>query len=324
MMFIYIFLEDTMKKIVALFVAFAISVMAVSCGGYGMGPATETTTGTIAPPDATSVTTSPTVPDITPAEPYVDIDFSAGTITDVKGKVSLEIKTWGGASPAKVKETYVSFGGTSKLLPVLSINNTGTWAKGVFNDIANADEMNEFVKESGGFTVEVFYLDNSTTGQNRGIVCCTESIGGDARRSGWGVAETAEGSPYFITGHTGQNAYSSVEAMKASATDFIHVVAVHNADTQRNSIYVDGKLVSSKPAAGVFTAANKKEAMEGFDMGNVFYIGADPTAMESKRDKDGCDFPSNDLLVLDVKLYNKALSEAEVSAAFANAVKVFE
>jgi hypothetical protein len=220
-----------------------------------------------------------------------------------------------------VETVSVDFCGYNKTLPALRIKNTGTWIKAVFSDIKSAAELDAFVEESGGFTVEAFYMDNSSTGANRAIVCCTESIGGDARRSGWGIAENTDGKPYFITGHTSENAYSSVYANAAPAEEAIHVVAVYNAETLRNAIYINGELVSSDNAAGKFTAADKTEVYEGFNMGNVFYIGADPSASAGR--KEHCDFPSSDLTVIDVKLYSKALTSGEVKAAYNSALELF-
>ena len=57
-------------------------------------------------------------------------------------------------------------------------------------------------------------------------------------------------------------------------------------------------------------------------MATAFYIGADPSSAEGKPEK--CDFPSNDLTVLDVKFYACALTEAEVKAAFLKSASVFE
>ena len=305
-----------MKRIVALLVLTAMSAMLFACGNTA---ATSTTYGTV----SSSTTAKPfDVPVADPIEPYADIDFSDGTVTEKNGVISLEIKTNGGAQAAAVKEMPVKFAGKEKALPVLCIKNTGTWVKGVFSELENSAEFDAFVAENGGFSIEVFYLDNSTTGANRGIVCATESLGDDAKRSGWGSAESASGAPYFITGHSAENEYSSVYAAAASAEEFVHVVGVYNAETKRNAIYVNGTLVSSDSAAGAFTSANKTEAYEGFNMANVFYIGADPAASAGKADK--CDFPTNDLMVLDVKFYSCSLSEAEVKAVFAESAKIFD
>lgn len=254
-------------------------------------------------------------------KPYADIDFSDGEITEKNGVITLEIKTNGEASAATVEELPVKFMGKEKALPVLRVKNTGTWVKGVFSELENSAEFDAFVAQNGGFSIEVFYLDNSVTGANRGIVCSTESIGGNSKRSGWGIAESAAGAPYFITGHMAENEYSSVHAPEASAEELVHVVGVFNSETKRNAIYVNGTLVSSDSAAGNFTSADKTEVYENFNMGNVFYIGADPSATPGKTEK--CDFPANDLIVADVKFYSCALTENEVKVIFAKSAEAF-
>ena len=100
------------------------------------------------------------------------------------------------------------------------------------------------------------------------------------------------------------------------------MVGVYNAITKRNAIYVNGSLVSSDSAAGDFTSANKTDVYGGFNMANAFYIGADPSATPNKAEQ--CDFPSNNLTVIDVKFYMGALSGAEVSAVFAESAKLFD
>ena len=300
-----------MKKHLALLLAVIMLITLCACGDTGD---TDTTVSTQSTEGLTTTVKPGTVPEKPVPESYADIDFALGSVTDIKGKIALEIKTNGIAAPAVVEEVTASFGNAAKVLPALRIKNVGTWVKGVFSDFADGAEMNAFVEGSGGFSIEVFYLDNSTTGANRGIVCSTESISGDGKRSGWGIAENADGAPYFITGHVAENVYSSVYGTKASETELVHVVAVYNAKTMRNSIYMNGVLVSSNNSAGKFTSANKTEAYEGFDMGNVFYIGADPSSSPNKKEK--CDFPSNDLTVLDVKFYACALTGEEVDTVF--------
>jgi hypothetical protein len=309
------FLEIEMKRAVALLIVMAMSAMLFACGGSGTGNTVSTTVGTCATTD------KPSIP-ATPVEPYADIDFAENTVTEKNGVISLEIKTAGEAFAASVKDVTLTFGGSTKTLPALRIDNVGTWVKGVFNEFENGAAFDAFVVGAGGISIEVFYLDNSTTGYTRGIVCATESIGGDGKRSGFGIAETAGGEPYFVTGHLDENVYSTVTANKASETEPVHVIAVYDAVNVRNSIYVNGALASSDRAAGPFTSANKTEVYEGFDMGNVFYIGADPSATRGKAEQS--DFPSNDLTVIDVKFYNRALSAEEAAAVYNAAVEIFK
>ena len=308
------YLEGEMKKAVALLIIMAMSAVLFACGGSGAGGSVPTTSGT------TSTSEKPVAP-AAPVEPYADIDFAENSVTEKNGVISLEIKTNGEASAAAVKDVTLTFGGSTKTLSALRIENAGTWVKGVFDEFEDGAAFDVFVANAGGISIEVFYLDNSTTGRARGIVCSTESVGGDGKRSGFGIAETAGGEPYFVTGHILENEYSAVTANKASETEPVHILAVYEAVNLRNSIYVNGTLVSSDRAAGTFTSANKTEAYEGFNMGNVFYIGADPSSTPDKPEK--CDFPANDLTVIDVKFYGKALSAEEAKTVYAAAAEIF-
>ena len=308
------FLEDTVKKIVAMLVLIAVSAMLFACDSPGASTTTQSTIGT----------TDTGLPDISagePVTPYADIDFSDGGIIDKNGVITLEIKKGATEEGAYVEKIPVHFKGIEKVLPVLCIKEESAWVKGTFSEFEDNTEFDAFVAEKGGFSIEVFYLDNSMTEANRGIVCSTESVGGDSKRSGWGIAETAHGAPYFITGHAAENEYSSVYAAKASEEDFVHVVGVYNGKAKRNAIYVNGSLVSSDSVAGAFTSANKLDIYENFNMATVFYIGADPAASPGKEHE--CDFPANDLMVLDVKFYSCALDEAQVKAVFAESIKAF-
>ena len=305
-----------MKRVVALLVITAMSAMLFACGSQDAVSTTEYVTA-----DSSATASIPGVNAADYVTPYADIDFSGGEITEQKGVISLEIKNGSVDKSVYIEELPVKFLGREEKLPVLCIKSTDAWVKGVFSEFENNLEFYAFVAEKGGFSVEVFYLDNSTTAANRGIVCATESIGGDAKRSGWGIAENVSGAPYFITGHSAENEYSSVYASAVSDDEFVHVVGVYNGETKRNAIYVNGTLVSSDSAAGAFTSANKTEVYENFNMANAFFIGADPAGSSGKADK--CDFPSNDLMVLDVKFYACALTDANVKAAFAQSAKIF-
>ncbi len=308
-----------MKRIVALLLILAMSAMLFSCGGaYVTSDTSRSAESTGAP----SNTKNPDVPVQSAVSPYADIDFFGGKIEDNKGKITLEMQPAGLPESVSVKEKNIVFAGGEKSLPVLCIRAVGARVKGVFSEFENNAEFDAFVADNGGFSIEVFYLDNSTTGASRGIVCSTESIGGDSKRSGWGIAESAAGKPYFITGHTAENVYSSVYAAEAPQDEPVHVVGVYNSASKRIAIYVNGTLVSSDSAAGAFTSANKTDVYGGFDMATAFYIGADPSSVEGKPEK--CDFPTNDLMVLDVKFYACALTEAEVGTAFAKSASVFE
>ena len=96
-------------------------------GGSGAGGSVPTTSGT------TSTSEKPVAP-AAPVEPYADIDFAENSVTEKNGVISLEIKTNGEASAAAVKDVTLTFGGSTKTLSALRIENAGTWVKGVFDE----------------------------------------------------------------------------------------------------------------------------------------------------------------------------------------------
>ena len=329
------------KKIISLFLSIALLVAACSvmaaCGEEQTTEAPVTTTEATTTEATTTATTTAATTAATTTEattaavveptnsyvvtPYAHITFKDGAIVDLMDVVELEIKTANGATAATVEETAVKFGGNTATVPALRIKNIGTWVKGTFLDIDNAEDLNTMVAKNGGWSVEAFYMDNSSTNAARGIVCVTESIGGDGKRSGWGIAEDATGKPYFITGHVAENAYSSAYASSAASTqELVHVIGIYNAATLKVEIYINGTLNASNAAAGAFTAADKTEKSFGFNMANVFYIGSDPSGTSNKPNGD---FPADNFTLVDAKLYDKALSATEVADIYAAVVANF-
>lgn len=284
--------------------------------------AAATTAATTTAATTTAATTSAVVDPTNnyAVTPYAHITFKDGAIVDLMDVVELEIKTASGATSATVENTEVKFDGKTATVPALRIKNAGTWVMGTFLDLDNAEDLNTMVAKNGGWSVEAFYLDNSAANAARGIVCVTESVGGDNKRSGWGIAEDATGKPYFITGHVNENAYSSAYASAAaSKTDLVHVIGIYNATALKVEIYINGTLNASNVAAGAFTAADKTDKVYGFNMSNMFCIGSDP----SGSNKPNGDFPADNFTLVDAKLYDKALSATEVADIYAAVVANF-
>ena len=352
-----IFSEETMKKILALLLVVAMAAMMfVACGDAEVTTeptvttteaaatttaatttaatttaatttaatttaATTTAATTTAATTAATTTTAPVTPtDSYVVTPYAHITFKDGAIVDLMDVVELEIKTASGATAATVENTAVKFDGKTATVPALRIKNLGTWVMGTFLDVDNADDLNTMVDKNGGWSVEAFYMDNSSTNAARGIVCVTESVGGDGKRSGWGIAEDATGKPYFITGHVAENTYSSAYASSAASTqELVHVIGIYNAKTLKVEIYINGTLNASNVAAGAFTAADKTDKVYGFNMANTFCIGSDP----SGSNKPNGDFPADNFTLVDAKLYDKALTATEVADIYAAVVANF-
>ena len=88
-----------------------------------------------------------------------------------------------------------------------------------------------------------------------------------------------------------------------------------------NAIYMNGKLLKTVVANG-FTASQaigKNHTGEKvFNMGNGFFLGADPTVSTY-----AADYVASNLQIADVKLYAGALTAEEVVTAYNNAIAPF-
>lgn len=226
-------------------------------------------------------------------EPYVDIDFN-GSVTDAKGKVSI---TNHGAT---VEEVDVDFAGASYNLPALSAGS-GKYVACKFNELTSSAAMQVFAQN--GFTVEAFYVNRKQTAAVRGIVCSTES-------GGWGLAERANGTPYFIVGEGSANTYKNADATKPAPTvELTHLVGVYDAANRTMRIYVNGKQDNSTAVSGLFHCG------EG-DSYNRFCLGADV-----KKSSSEVDFPAEDILIVDARIYSTALSGEQVTLAYDRALQ---
>lgn len=339
-------LEDEMKKIIALFLVAAISSMIFACNGNSESNtttdtvATEKTSNTTAQTTtyietnitekteaATSATTTATsVVEIEPTlevTPYADLDFVNGKVVDACGKVTVELKSaLNGVTPAFVENTEVTFNGVSKSLPAFRTTANGQYGELTFNEVSS-DDFYKFVSNNGGLTFEAFYLDRSDIKNPSAIICGTESVGGNCQAGGFGIAQRANRSPYAVSA-TRSNSYATAEktGYVAPNDELIHVVAVLNEEDWILSLYINGKKVSSKSTGEAFiTNSDKTDINSKKAMGNMFLLGADPT---TRVQTDGVDFPSNDLTIVDIKIYDKALTADEVSVAYEKAISIFD
>lgn len=321
-----------MRKLIALILSALFIFAVVSCGTEPAQSTPEDTTAEVptstpeqttpeetppeeSTPEATKPeesTKEPETPDIVKLpEAYVDFDFQNGTVTDVKGNVTIENK---GAS---VVQTTVTAGGKSANLDALRIDESGQYVLCTFNNLESADAVKEWAE--GGFTVEAFYVMGEKKGV-QGIVCGTEQVNSTKLRGGWGLAENA-GKPYFITATSG-NAYISANTTASdvsSETELVHVVAVYDYTAKKQYLYINGVCVNSEGEAisGEFAPAG----MEAF---NKFCLGSDYRETEKVTEETQIDFPTPDMTMVDAKIYSSALSAEQVKAAYENALALLD
>ena len=235
-----------------------------------------------------------TVEEPQPSEPalYADIDFTDGTVTDVKGMLSIDNRG------ATVGPTEVRFGGQSYTVPAMKAA-AGKNVRCLFKDIASSSEAAAFF--GSGFSVEAMFVDRSP-GAVHGVVCGTQY-------GGWGLAMRATGVPYFIAGEDQRNNYVAVDATAAASTsDLTHAVCVYDPFAKKTSIYINGVLSSSKAISGDFYPGVNGAF-------NRFCLGADISDGDASTD-----FNATDMVITDAKFYTGSLDATAVQAAYQAAV----
>ncbi len=227
-------------------------------------------------------------------EVYADFDFANGTVTDSKNNVTVN------SNSATVKKTQVSVGGKTAEMDALVITASGQNVICTFNNLKTEADVVTFAEN--GFCVEAFYVMGQKGPAVQGVICGTES-------GGWGIAEDKTGKPYFITGIVG-NSYNSGSYAKtaSSTTELVHVVGIYDFKNQKQLIYVNGVLQQEQPIKNGF-CVGKGSAF------NMFCLGADV-----KPDGSAGDFISPNMTMVDAKIYSGVLTEAEITAAYNNAV----
>ena len=313
-----------MKKILVLFAVLLVAFMVFACGqttttapAVTTPAATTTAKTTVATTVATTeaTTTVATTAPITPGDVYVDLDFDAeeGTMVDKMGNVTLKPHN----DKAFVDSVTITHNSITKDgVSALTITEKNSWVECTFNNLADAAQLNKFVEEMKGWTVEAFYL-NTDKKNVVGIVCVTEGNVKEYGKQGWGLADNA-GNPYFIFGDGTNNWSTTGKAGVTSATEFCHVVAVYDATAKTNTVYLNGKAIKSVEAKG-FVAA-QATSKDGFVMGNGFFLGADPTISTSAA----CDYPASDLAIAEVKIYAGALTAAQALEAYKTTAADFQ
>jgi N-acetylmuramoyl-L-alanine amidase len=242
---------------------------------------------------------------------YVDVDFNAdGTITDKHGNASFQ-----NIGTPIVETVTVTHNGISIEVPALHITSRGSFVVGMFDKLNTTEKMQDMFNQ--GFSVEVFYLDNSTI--NAGVFCMTEN------QSGFGVAHNrAKNAPYFITGNG--KSWNSAFSTAVSDNELVHVVGVYDAEAKKHSIYVNGVDVSDRTVhpgenvPGVQAIDQSVTDKDGIALFNTFCLGAELASAQYNR----YDFTADDLTIIDAKFYIGALTSDEVTEAYKEATSAFK
>lgn len=309
-----------MKKLLAFLMAAVMLIVFVACNKTDSTEPPIDTTETTAEPTPTTGTTEPaqttaateTTPEVTtpqetttetPVEPpktaalpeaYVDIDFADGKVTDAKGHVTVENKG------ATIGTATVTVGDKTTTAPALQVTASGQYVLCTFNEITTKEDLEDWAQNS--FSVEAFYVMGSK-GSIQGVVCGTE-------KGGWGLAESKDGKPYFITAYDNNKYNDGAYAKTASSTTkLVHVVAVYDRSNGRNLIYINGELNASTPIQNLLYPGDGDYAF------NRFCLGAD-----IKATAGGLDYPSPNMTMVDAKIYSEALTAEQAMIAYENAI----
>jgi hypothetical protein len=225
---------------------------------------------------------------------YADLDFKNGTVTDSKNNVTVSANT------ATVKKAPVTLGGKTAEMDALVVTAAGQNVTCTFSNLKTQADVITFAEK--GFCVEAFYVMGQKGPAVQGVVCGTE-------KGGWGLAEDKTGKPYFITGY-GENKYNTGSYAKAtsSTTELVHVIGVYDFYNQKQLIYVNGVLQQEQSILGNYYPGQSSAF-------NMFCLGADV-----KPDGSAGDFISPNLTMVDAKIYQGVLTEAEITAAYNSAV----
>ncbi|MCQ2435269.1 MAG: metallophosphoesterase [Clostridia bacterium] len=237
--------------------------------------------------------------DFTLPAAWADIDFKDGEAVDTTGNITI---TNVGAT---IGTTDLTCNGVTKTLEALTVAAKGQYAKCELTGLTGNPET----FYNNGFSVEAFYINRAPSG-SQGIMCGTQD-------GGWGLA-TDSGKPYvYVYNKYSQATGIKVPASKGSISELVHVIATVSYDSDANMIsvvlYVNGETANTGSVQGSFRTSSSKKAVK------AFCLGAD-----IDKDGNGTDFPMTDFSIVDAKIYNVTLNDAQVREAYNNAISLFK
>ena len=223
-------------------------------------------------------------------EPYADLDFTGGTIKDSKNKLAIE------NVGATIADTAVKFAGVTKTVPAFNVTEKGQFARLTFSEFTSSSSFTSLLRKD--FSMEILYVNRSKTG--------TVGVIGGYDKYGFGFYEE-EGNPAFKISLRGAFPTSMPEE-KTSSDELVHVVAVYSKSSARLIVYVNG-VPTVEQVSGVFRAKDGNY--------NVMCLGANST------DNGESDF-ATDLTVVDFKVYDVGITQAQATVLYNKAVESFK
>lgn len=229
-------------------------------------------------------------------EPYIDIEFYAdGTARDSKEHVDCTLPA---ASLGRVENTPVSFDGNTYTIPHLYTDLGGAIVLTYKNLVLESD-VYELMEN--GFTVETFLVNGNTLSASSTEQCMTNA----GQSGGFGLS--------IKNGKLGFGVYTDTSYKTASfagkydTQNLTHLLGIYNTDSKTVSLYMNGKLVKSIPAEGVFRPAQ-------FGCHPYIVLGGD-IGIGGKTE-----LHATNTRIADFKLYPTALTQSEATTAYESAV----
>ena len=245
------------------------------------------------------VTSEPTVirEEKTLPEPYIDIEFYAdGTMRDICEHVSC---TMPDAKRGRVENTAVTFKGQSYTVPHLYVEKESGAVVLTYEYLVTESDVTQLM--SGGFTVETFLVNGNSLAANSSEQCMTNA----GQSGGFGLS--------IKNGKLGFGVYTDTSYKTASflgkySTDSLtHLLGIYDPSAKTVSLYMNGALVRTVDAAGVFRPA-QQNCHSYIVLGGDIGIGGNS------------ELHATNTRIADFKLYPTALTAQEVGIAYEAAV----
>lgn len=262
---------------------------------------TATATAEATTAEATTATQSPAV---TPTretkelpEPYIDIEFYAdGTMRDICEHVNC---TMPDAKRGRVENTAVTFKGQSYTVPHLYVEKESGAVVLTYEYLVTESDVTQLM--SGGFTVETFLVNGNSLAANSSEQCMTNA----GQSGGFGLS--------IKNGKLGFGVYTDTSYKTASfpgkySTDSLtHLLGIYDPSAKTVSLYMNGALVRTVDAAGVFRPA-QQSCHSYIVLGGDIGIGGNS------------ELHATNTRIADFKLYPTALTAEDVTVAYETAV----
>ena len=249
--------------------------------------ATQTTEITTESPTPTVIREEKTLP-----EPYIDIEFTTdGKAADIYGHVSCTLPD---PAMGRVVNDTVSLSGKSYTVPHLYTDRGGAILL-TYEYLVSEADVTQLM--SGGFTVETFLVNHNQLAANATEQCMT-----NAGQSG-GFGLSIKNGKLGFGVYTDSSYKTAAFPGKYDTENLTHLLGVYDPDAKQVMLYLNGKLVKSVEASGVFRPA-QQSCHSYIVLGGDIGIGG-KTELHSPNTR-----------IVDFKLYPTALTMTDAKTAY--------